>query len=365
MLFTFALPPSSHFEKGRSVHFARLFLLCMWLGHCCLSARHLDQMMIYVVGYNFFTLASAYLLFMTVIKRYGHVIRRRSFHLILAHMAVNQFATLFFYLVYDIVAAREMILLVSCSIPLIMTTLRIRHYIGNDSSGDRVIFVGMLCAQGILFLGSPLYLFNGAGSELRQTFIQFGLILVMMILFMLGFVVSVLHSLVRRLRSQVYIDPLTGCKNRHYFYDMAPKFGAHAARAGHDLSVVVCDIDHFKAINDKHGHVVGDKALKQFAKIVGAGLRKEDSLIRLGGEEFLILSPNCSLNQAYAMAERLRELVCEQPMRFKEASFTLTASFGVGAIAPKSDIFKGISEADGALYEAKSQGRNQVIAVGI
>nr|WP_281358611.1 GGDEF domain-containing protein [Alteromonas ponticola] len=172
-----------------------------------------------------------------------------------------------------------------------------------------------------------------------------------------------MHSLVTRLKFKIYQDPLTNCKNRHFFYEMAPKLLAHAKRHNEQMSVVICDIDHFKSINDKFGHVVGDRALQQFAKTLSAELRNEDALIRMGGEEFLILSPRCDIAQAKAFAERLRHRIEVNPMKLSGVDISLTASFGVVEIHSDNDIYHGLKAADTAMYEAKSAGRNQVITV--
>nr|WP_269468554.1 GGDEF domain-containing protein [Alteromonas sp. ASW11-130] len=180
---------------------------------------------------------------------------------------------------------------------------------------------------------------------------------------MLGFAVSILHSLVNRLKYKIYQDPLTGCKNRHFFYEIVPKLLAHAKRNDERLSVVICDIDHFKSINDKYGHMNGDRALQQFAKTVSAELRDEDSLIRMGGEEFLILSPKSDVKQAEAFAERLRSKIEAKPLTVADTNISLTASFGVVEVHSNSDIYHGLKAADSAMYKAKSAGRNQVITV--
>ncbi len=198
---------------------------------------------------------------------------------------------------------------------------------------------------------------------MHQHSLTFAILLVFMLVFVLSFAERVLHSLVNRLHTQVHTDPLTGAKNRHFFYEIAPKLSAHALRNNEILSVVACDIDHFKAINDKHGHVVGDIALKRFCKIIQDELWAEDTLIRMGGEEFLVLSPHCDRNQATELAERLRKVISETEIEAKGVNLMLTASFGVIEMTHNSEFFSSVKEADQALYNAKAAGRNQVITV--
>lgn len=361
--FTYALPKPGQKHKARSAHFARLFLFCLWLGHSALTLRHIGLDIVYVAFYGPCMLAGAYLMFMTIIKRYGHALRKRSLWFIIGHLLFVEVASLYLYTLTPQDWPRDILMLVSCTIPLLLSLVRIRHYLREGNQGDRVLYIVIVITLVITCVETPLYLFGAGADEKEQTVYGFGLVLIMMLVFMLGFAASVMHSLVGRLHTQVYTDPLTKAKNRHYFYDVAPKLDAHARRHGERLTVVVCDIDHFKAINDKYGHVAGDKALRQFARILQNELRTEDTLIRMGGEEFLVLSVNISLSQARQLAERLRLAVSETPVRFHEQYVNLTASFGVVEIQQAKDIFASIREADDALYRAKSLGRNQVITV--
>ncbi len=162
-----------------------------------------------------------------------------------------------------------------------------------------------------------------------------------------------------RLKDLAMTDQLTGLYNRHFLTQMAPKRLAEARRHKLDLSVMVVDIDHFKKINDNYGHEKGDLVLKAVATLLKARCREEDFAIRLGGEEFLILLYQCSLEGAKDKAESLR-LALE---KLKPESIDVTASFGITSLEKGS--FKDFSElfnaADKALYEAKSTGRNKVV----
>jgi diguanylate cyclase (GGDEF)-like protein len=116
------------------------------------------------------------------------------------------------------------------------------------------------------------------------------------------------------------------------------------------------DIDHFKTINDTHGHNKGDEVLQQFARTLSSKVRNEDTLIRWGGEEFLLLCPNTDLEQACKLAEKLRRCIENEAWPHRQ---TLTCSFGVAAYSG-SDPITLIEQADKALYRAKELGRNQV-----
>ena len=159
-------------------------------------------------------------------------------------------------------------------------------------------------------------------------------------------------------------DPLTGTFNRRTFLELAEKEIARSRRAGTALSLVLLDLDHFKRINDQHGHVVGDGVLIRFAKIVQGCLRGEDLLVRYGGEEFCVLLPDVALDGAVALAERIRRSL--ERTRFGESSNPLrvTVSAGVARLGREDsdDIAHLLKRADEAMYGAKAAGRNQVMA---
>ena len=160
-------------------------------------------------------------------------------------------------------------------------------------------------------------------------------------------------------------DPLTGCLNRRAFAAESAALIAAAAGNGQTLCCVMCDIDHFKRVNDTYGHAGGDVVLQAAAKALGSALRTGDLLARFGGEEFCILLANTSLDQAREIAERLRadiEAHLGQSLREHEG-VRVTMSFGIEQLgARKSDIDAVIDLADQALYHSKQNGRNRVTA---
>jgi diguanylate cyclase (GGDEF)-like protein len=159
----------------------------------------------------------------------------------------------------------------------------------------------------------------------------------------------------RELVEQVNTDPLTGALNRQGL--RAALMGTPAMLAA-PMSVVFADIDHFKRINDQHGHDVGDAVLREFAAVITNSIRSSDKLVRWGGEEFLIICSGTSAEQARVLAEKLRA-------GLKNAAWTtgagITASFGVAELKPNDDIGDAIKRADEALYAAKGAGRDRVM----
>ncbi|MEF7614082.1 GGDEF domain-containing protein [Aquincola sp. MAHUQ-54] len=156
-------------------------------------------------------------------------------------------------------------------------------------------------------------------------------------------------------------DPMTGCFNRRAFFDAFDPIFARA-RAGGALCAIMTDIDHFKSFNDKYGHAVGDLVIKAVARTLGATLRPQDVLARYGGEEFCILLPELDLEQAWAVADRLRHQIETQAGQSIEGhgALRITSSFGVASIVQGAETpHQLLEQADGALYVAKRNGRNR------
>jgi diguanylate cyclase (GGDEF)-like protein len=146
-------------------------------------------------------------------------------------------------------------------------------------------------------------------------------------------------------------DSLTGVANRRAWDEELPRELARAARSGRPLCLALLDLDHFKAYNDEHGHQAGDRLLKEATVAWGAKLRKTDLLARYGGEEFALLLPDCRLESAMEIAERLRTAQPEG-----------TCSIGVAAWDGRERADELITRADRALYAAKAGGRNRCLA---
>jgi diguanylate cyclase (GGDEF)-like protein len=156
-------------------------------------------------------------------------------------------------------------------------------------------------------------------------------------------------------------DSLTGAFNRHFFDALFEREHAHAARRGEPLSLMLLDVDHFKTVNDRYGHLVGDEVLKALVRHLAERLRGSDILARWGGEEFALLLPETTLDGAVALAESLRASV--EHAELAAGLPPLTISIGVTRILSGVDLASSFHRADEALYRAKSSGRNRVCAV--
>jgi diguanylate cyclase (GGDEF)-like protein len=163
------------------------------------------------------------------------------------------------------------------------------------------------------------------------------------------------------LAQQATTDMLTGIANRRHFFSMAAHELNRAARTGDPLAVAIIDIDHFKQINDGHGHAAGDQALITFVQIVQRNVRVIDIFARLGGDEFVVLLPSTSTEQARAVMERIRRDLLEQQLTIGSTSITLTISAGIAGLEQVEGTLESLlAHADAALYLAKAAGRNQV-----
>jgi diguanylate cyclase (GGDEF)-like protein len=155
-------------------------------------------------------------------------------------------------------------------------------------------------------------------------------------------------------------DQLTGLRNRRYFDDHFAIERKRAKRYNKALSLIMIDIDNFKKINDAYGHQVGDSVLQSFSNLLQENVRPSDTISRWGGEEFIILLPSTSSENAIVVAQKIQSAV--NLYHFSEVG-NLTASFGVSNVEPNSNSNRdSVNQADQALYEAKKQGRNRVVA---
>jgi two-component system, cell cycle response regulator len=157
-----------------------------------------------------------------------------------------------------------------------------------------------------------------------------------------------------------HIDPLTGLPNRRALMERLGQEWARLKRHGGALSFIMADIDHFKAINDRYGHQVGDKLLHKVARAIAEECRQTDLPARYGGDEFAILVADEKAAAAMQLAERCRRQVEELLLAFKDGTVTTTASFGVADEVGSASFAALVQHADAALYQAKASGRNLV-----
>ncbi|MDP2227525.1 MAG: GGDEF domain-containing protein [Moraxellaceae bacterium] len=229
-----------------------------------------------------------------------------------------------------------------------------------------IIVISMLVSMGLL-PDSPLFANLEEGSRSPVWLIIQVIIGLPTVIIVLLAVHSLLHGL--RSREQKILelsrrDGLTGVWNRRYLNELMTHGFAVAHRSQTPLAVLMVDLDHFKRINDTHGHQAGDLVLQTAAHTLQSSLRDIDHVGRYGGEEFMVLLPFCDADTAMIIAERCRRAIASLQVDWEGRAIPVTASIGVSAMPaqmPVGDITLLSSAADRALYEAKSAGRNRIV----
>ncbi|PKU25481.1 GGDEF domain-containing protein [Telmatospirillum siberiense] len=172
--------------------------------------------------------------------------------------------------------------------------------------------------------------------------------------------VVALQEALNQVRQLAIRDALTGIYNRYHLIDVLQREIDNHHRHLTPVSIVLLDVDHFKKINDTHGHPAGDRVLQDVVALVKTQIRSIDTLARYGGEEFVCILPNTAEEAALSVAERIRLSVCCQPLSVDGQDITLTVSIGVAEYAPGELLQSWLGRADRALYRAKRNGRNRI-----
>jgi diguanylate cyclase (GGDEF)-like protein len=228
----------------------------------------------------------------------------------------------------------------------------------------RLSRLGMALEQNLAWayseLNEKLHLASAAQRQLMQWLSAAVIGLLLLVTLVVGGLMMALrriHQQNEALLHQSQTDTLTGLYNRRRMYEVAEQELARIRRNGGSLGLVLIDLDHFKRINDTHGHPIGDAVLKAFAAMLVKESRGIDLAVRMGGEEFAIIMPNSDSSSTYALAERIRKatMALKLPNNLK-----LTASFGASVTQKPTDTFEQLfSHTDKLLYQAKTLGRNR------
>lgn len=334
-----------------------------YFAHLFFGSRLLlnDVLMLSIWGYHILSMLMMYALLYACFHRYAIVVSRRIRLLCLTHFLLSCFF-LAYVLIFDLPAYLKQvnsIMAISCM--LFFSYAVIRKQNENRHVGENIFSFAILTTGVIVLVVSPIMLMSVEPTEFNFSYIVTVISIASSSIILFGFAVSIIHSLVRKLRIEMNTDRLTGVKNRNYFYDVAAEILSFGDSKVNPASIIISDIDDFKSINDTYGHITGDLALVSFAECLQNNVRSVDSVIRLGGEEFLILLTSADEKLAVEIAEKIRRAVCEVELNTGGQTLTLTASFGVKQIDPNRSVDDNISFADKALYQAKKAGKNQVV----
>ena len=166
----------------------------------------------------------------------------------------------------------------------------------------------------------------------------------------------------RTLEQESKTDPLTHLYNRRGMLELLTSEMTRSKRYNRPCSLIMCDIDYFKKINDKYGHDGGDQCLISLSQLLHQQLRTQDAISRWGGEEFLIMLPETNQRQALAVADKLRQSVAQTPFHYRNQRIALAITAGVAEFDTRSGLESSIERADRALYQGKQDGRNRCIA---
>jgi diguanylate cyclase (GGDEF)-like protein len=201
-------------------------------------------------------------------------------------------------------------------------------------------------------------------QKLNKKAVEAGRLYIVLLLLVLAFIALLAYRVKRsqlRFMKLARRDGLTGIFNRQHFVNEAERQLQYCRNSARDACVVLLDLDHFKAVNDTHGHAVGDRVLKRAVAACQAYLRSTDLFGRLGGEEFGMLLPECALDQVLARVEQMRAAVASVALGEGAPGVTISASFGISSAANSGyELRKLMSDADEALYQAKRDGRNRI-----
>jgi diguanylate cyclase (GGDEF)-like protein len=208
-------------------------------------------------------------------------------------------------------------------------------------------------------------LLNGIAGYVEWNFydyenVVFNRVLATLVLYSVSFLLfrnTLSENVLKRLATT---DPLTGALNRRHFMELMTREQRRAERYNAVFSILMVDIDHFKRVNDTHGHQVGDQAIQAMSQAGVKALRPTDLLARYGGEEFIITLTHTDQEGAAKVAERLREAVSQIELQTEQGVLKFTISVGVATFYKRSLLEEVIAKADQALYQAKTSGRNRV-----
>lgn len=185
-------------------------------------------------------------------------------------------------------------------------------------------------------------------------------VVILATILLIGYTINIFQ---RRLEAMAITDKLTGLRNREFFDMSLGQSVKRYRRDGQPFALLMADIDHFKPINDKKGHLAGDEVIRRAAEIAAAQVRESDIICRWGGEEFTILAANCTLQDAHRLADAIQQAMRTETFFADEPDWRITVSLGITEVRADDDEKALVARADKALYQAKDLGRDRTVAL--
>jgi diguanylate cyclase (GGDEF)-like protein len=295
--------------------------------------------------------------------------RKAPLLLIYSPVAAATASAAYFSLYAPNLSIRVAIFSILCALPMGLCALTLAPRRGApEPLTSNIGSFGFALGSAVLLLRAAVRLTQDPAIPLRANFAsspfeQLSILLTFIVFSALSllFLIICNDRLNLELERLATLDPLTERFNRRTIEDFGRREAANARRRRSALAVALVDIDHFKQINDRHGHAAGDTALRSAVAVLEENLRARDVLGRYGGDELIIVMPDTDAEQAAAVCERLRELLARSRFAGESAQVALTVSIGVASVLGQgADFEKLVHAADTALYEAKRQGRNRI-----
>lgn len=377
ILFIQSLPVQPHASQRTALRYFSWFFVTGFIAFCLFCLRYLGWYATSVISANLVYLSSIYLFYFGIRARYQQPIHRQFLVWPLLHLALMSGLMWYFSFIHNDMYIRLPIFLMSMCLPLLFSFSTIRQFGLPSNLGDRILKLSVLTALLTLPALYPLFSFIIRPDHFSQILVTTLVSLTLETLCVGGLAISYIYDLIDKLRHDAHTDKLTGAKNRRYLFRFAPPVVQQMHLQKKPVCLVMIDIDHFKKVNDQHGHQIGDLVLQHFAAIILQQLKPADLLVRYGGEEFALLLPDCAISGAVQWINQFQSQLQRQPLsmypslqqaELSAASVTdsqalnipLTASFGVTQIQSGMDLDQAFKQADAALYQAKLAGRNRL-----
>lgn len=361
LLFLFLPKPAKHYEVICLRYFCGYFIVsCLSYVTFILSGSGLLPLTLSTFLNNGLAIAAPYFLYMGLSWYHQAAKHLHQSPFILAHITIAATViTLVGLLNPNNPILIELVFFPNLFIAFLLTyRLALKQARGQLTPGGKLfkhtfhfVFLSMVIMLSVIIITEDFFIYLG-GIMIMQGLMTIG--------FLTAIYFSYLYRVIEKLRKTSMTDPLTRLYNRRYFLAQANTIIRSAGRDKQPMSLIMCDIDHFKTINDNFGHEAGDKALIAFANTLSSTLRDQDTIARIGGEEFVILLPNTELDLVKQISQRLKTNTQAIKVDFQDISIRLTASFGICQVDTNQPIEDSMRLADKALYCAKDLGRNRI-----